>query len=217
MKCNFESSISSNNPQTMDTLCDTLKSCSVSDESANIKAIIEAENEQVNQKIKQMISKITPDESKLLEHLGDYTEEPYNLIESYFDGKHLERLVRHQLESYNNFVNFQIQKTIQMFNPVVIRSDHDYNESKDKYFLEVFINFTNFKLYPPQIHENNGATKTMLPQEAKLRNFTYASTMTVDINIKYVVRNTENMDTPKTIEKIIPKITPTVCLYGSQF
>jgi len=206
MKCNFESSISSNNPQTMDTLCDTLKSCSVSDESANIKAIIEAENEQVNQKIKQMISKITPDESKLLEHLGDYTEEPYNLIESYFDGKHLERLVRHQLESYNNFVNFQIQKTIQMFNPVVIRSDHDYNESKDKYFLEVFINFTNFKLYPPQIHENNGATKTMLPQEAKLRNFTYASTMTVDINIKYVIRNTENMDTPKTIEKIIPKI-----------
>jgi len=190
----------------MDTLCDTLKSCSVSDESANIKAIIEAENEQVNQKIKQMISKITPDESKLLEHLGDYTEEPYNLIESYFDGKHLERLVRHQLESYNNFVNFQIQKTIQMFNPVVIRSDHDYNESKDKYFLEVFINFTNFKLYPPQIHENNGATKTMLPQEAKLRNFTYASTMTVDINIKYVIRNTENMDTPKTIEKIIPKI-----------
>jgi DNA-directed RNA polymerase II subunit RPB2 len=206
MKCNFESSISSNNPQTMDTLCDTLKSCSLSDESDNIKAIIEAENEQVNQKIKQMVSNITPDESKLLEHLGDYTEEPYNLIESYFDGKHLERLVRHQLESYNNFVNFQIQKTIQMFNPVVIRSDHDYNESKDKYFLEVFINFTNFKLYPPQIHENNGATKTMLPQEAKLRNFTYASTMTVDINIKYVIRNTENMDTPKTIEKIIPKI-----------
>ena len=206
MKCNFESSISSNNQQTMDTLCDTLKSCSLSDESDNIKAIIEAENEQVNQKIKQMVSNITPDESKLLEHLGDYTEEPYNLIESYFDGKHLERLVRHQLESYNNFVNFQIQKTIQMFNPVVIRSDHDYNESKDKYFLEVFINFTNFKLYPPQIHENNGATKTMLPQEAKLRNFTYASTMTVDINIKYVIRNTENMDTPKTIEKIIPKI-----------
>jgi DNA-directed RNA polymerase II subunit RPB2 len=190
----------------MNTVSDTLKSCSLSDESDSIKAIIEAENENVDKKIKQMISKITPDESKLLEHLGDYTEEPYNLIESYFDGKHLERLVRHQLESYNNFVNFQIQKTIQMFNPVVIRSDHDYNESKDKYFLEVFINFTNFKLYPPQIHENNGATKTMLPQEAKLRNFTYASTMTVDINIKYVIRNTENMDTPKTIEKIIPKI-----------
>jgi hypothetical protein len=30
-----------------------------------------------------------------------------------------------------------------------------------------FYQFSNFKLYPPQIHENNGATKTMLPQEAK--------------------------------------------------
>ena len=205
MKCNFESAVPLNNSN-MNILCDTLQSCSLSNESYNIKAIIEAENEKIDNKIKEAISAITPDEAKLLEHLGDYTEEPYNLIESYFDGKHLERLVRHQLESYNNFVNFQIQKTIQMFNPVVIRSEHDYNESKGKYFLEVFINFTNFKLYPPQIHENNGATKTMLPQEAKLRNFTYASTMTVDINIKYVIRNTENMDTPKTVEKIIPKI-----------
>jgi DNA-directed RNA polymerase II subunit RPB2 len=145
-------------------------------------------------------------EKALLEHLGKYVEEPFTIIESYFDGQHLERLVRHQIESYNHFVNYQIQRTIQMFNPVTIRSENDFVLEKDKYFLEVFISFTNFKLYPPQIHENNGATKMMLPQEAKLRNFTYASTMTVDVNIKYVVRNTENMDVPKTIEKVLPKI-----------
>ena len=28
------------------------------------------------------------------------------IIESYFQGQHLERLVRHQTESYNNFVNY---------------------------------------------------------------------------------------------------------------
>ena len=60
-------------------------------------------------------------------------------------------------------------------------------------------------MYPPQIHENNGATKTMLPQEAKLRNFTYASAMTIDINIKYIIRNNENMENEKVIEKKIPK------------
>lgn len=205
MEYDLKSAVSSQPPFSMVVDNEPHKNTS-SSESDNIQAIIAAENDKIDKKINDVIAAITPDEVKLLEHLGDYTEEPYNLIESYFDGKHLERLVRHQLESYNNFVNFQIQKTIQMFNPVVIRSEHDYNESKDKYFLEVFINFTNFKLYPPQIHENNGATKTMLPQEAKLRNFTYASTMTVDINIKYVIRNTENMDTPKTVEKIIPKI-----------
>ena len=93
-----------------------------------------------------------------------------------------------------------------MFNPVTIHSDNDYVPEKDKYFLEILISFSNFKLYPPQIHENNGATKMMLPQEAKLRNFTYASTMNVDINIQYVIRNTENMENPRIIEKTLPKI-----------
>jgi DNA-directed RNA polymerase beta subunit len=145
-------------------------------------------------------------ESFLLDHLGNFEEEPYKIIESYFEGKHMERLVRHQIESYNHFINYQIQRTIQMFNPVVIRSENDFVADKNKYFLEIFISFTNFKLYPPQIHENNGATKTMLPQEAKLRNFTYASTMTVDLNIKYSIRNTEKMENPKIIEKTMAKI-----------
>jgi DNA-directed RNA polymerase beta subunit len=142
----------------------------------------------------------------LLDHLGNYNDEPYQIIESYFDGKHLERLVRHQIESYNHFINYQIQRTIQMFNPVVIRSENDFVEDKNKYLLEIFINFNNFKLYPPQIHENNGATKIMLPKEAKLRNFTYASTMTLDLNIKYSIRNTEKMETPRIIEKTLSKI-----------
>ena len=145
-------------------------------------------------------------EKAILSHLGEYIEEPYVLIDSYFRGQHLDRLVRHQIESYNHFINFQILRTIQMFNPVVIRSENDYVAENDKYLLEIFISFENFKLYPPQIHENNGATKLMLPQEAKLRNFTYASTMMIDLNIQYIIRNTEKMDAPTIINKVIPKI-----------
>ena len=150
--------------------------------------------------------KFNKQEAAMLEHLGEYLEEPYTLIESYFRGQHLERLVRHQIESYNHFINYQIQRTIEMFNPVVIRSENDYVADRGQYFLEAHVSFDNFKLYPPQIHENNGATKMMLPQEAKLRNFTYASTMTVDVKIKYIVRNTDAMDTPKIITKTLPKI-----------
>jgi len=145
-------------------------------------------------------------DSTVLSHLGNYAEEPYEIIESYFEGQHLERLVRHQIESYNNFINYQIQKTIDMFNPVTIHSDHDYVPELDKYLLDIIVKFENFKMYSPQIHENNGATKMMLPQEARLRNFTYASTMTVDIRIEYIIRNSENMDNPKIIQKFLPKI-----------
>ena len=145
-------------------------------------------------------------ESEILSHLGDYVEEPYHIIESYFQGQHLERLVRHQLESYNHFVGYQLPRTIQMFNPVTIRSENDYVADKNKYLLEIFLSFSNFKLYPPQIHENNGATKLMLPHEAKLRNFTYAANMTLDINVQYVIRNSETMDNPRIVEKSFPKI-----------
>ena len=46
----------------------------------------------------------------------------------------------------------------------------------------------------------------MMPQEAKLRNFTYASNMTIDIQVEYVIRNSELMDNPKIITKVLPKI-----------
>ena len=93
-----------------------------------------------------------------------------------------------------------------MFNPVLIRSEHDYKKEKDLYTLEIYITFTNFQIHKPQIHENNGATKLMFPQEARLRNFTYCSNMTVDINIKYVTRSGENLDHLQTSYKVINKI-----------
>jgi len=135
-----------------------------------------------------------------------YIETPWNIIESYFRGQHLERFVRHQLESYNNFVGYQIIKTIEMFNPVYIVSENDYDPASKKYSLEIFITFENFQIYRPQIYENNGAIKLMFPQEARLRNFTYASATTVDLNIKYVVRTGANLENTQTFYKTIPKI-----------
>ena len=135
-----------------------------------------------------------------------YIETPWTVIESYFKDQHLERLVRHQLESYNNFVSHQIIKTIEMFNPVHIASEQDFDPKSGLHSLELFVTFENFNIYRPQIHENNGAIKLMFPQEARLRNFTYASAMTVDINIKYVVRSGENLQSVQTFYKSLPKI-----------
>ena len=137
---------------------------------------------------------------------GEYTEAPWDIIGSYFQGQHLERLVRHQVESYNLFVNHQILQTIDMFNPVHIVSEQDYDPESGKNSLEVDINFENFRLYRPQIQENNGATKLMFPQEARLRNFTYSSTMTVDVHIKYLVRNGPNLENSQVFHKNIPDI-----------
>ena len=135
-----------------------------------------------------------------------YIETPWNIIESYFKGQQLERFVRHQLESYNNFVSYQIIKTIEMFNPVHIASEQDFDQVSKKYALEIFITFENFHIYRPQIHENNGAIKLMFPQEARLRNFTYSAATTIDINIKYVVRNGANLENTQIFHKTIPSV-----------
>lgn len=156
-------------------------------------------------------SKETKEETKettfLYDAIPDYNERVYDIIQTYFEGHHTERLVRHQIESYNDFVTVQIQKTIQMFNPIRIHSENDYIADKEQYYLEIDIQFDNLRFHPPTIHENNGATKKMMPQEAKLRNITYASNMTLDMNIQYLIRNTENMDEPKIIPKKMTNIS----------
>jgi DNA-directed RNA polymerase II subunit RPB2 len=134
------------------------------------------------------------------------SEEPWVLIESYFRNQHLKQLIRHQLESYNYFVNTQIENTIEMFNPVHICSDHDYIKELNIHRLEIDITFENFNIHRPQVYENNGATKIMFPQEARLRNFTYAGSMTVDLNIKYTVRNGENYKNVLNYQKILKNI-----------
>jgi DNA-directed RNA polymerase II subunit RPB2 len=130
----------------------------------------------------------------------------WNIIESYFEGKHLERLVRHQIESYNHFVTKQLKKTIEMFNPVTIHSENDKDVNTGLYSLEIIATFDNYQIYRPQIHENNGATKLMFPQEARLRNFTYASSQTVDINLKIIKRMGPKLEQMETIYKKLPHI-----------
>jgi len=129
----------------------------------------------------------------------------WKIIESYFKDKYLNRLVRHQIESYNYFVEKQLFDTIKMFNPVKIHSEKEKEET-GQYLIEIIINFSNLKILRPQIHENNGATKIMFPHEARLRNFTYSSQVVVDLNIKILRKSGKDFKKIETIFKNIPSI-----------
>lgn len=135
-----------------------------------------------------------------------YIEEPHTIINACFRNKHLRRLVEHQVESYNDFITYQVPKTISMFNPVRICSEQDFDKETNAYRLEMFVTYENFNIYRAQIHELNGATKSMFPQEARDRNFTYAGDMTVDLNIKFVVRSGKMLESIHTFNKVLPNI-----------
>ena len=93
-----------------------------------------------------------------------------------------------------------------MFNPINIASINDYNKTHKKHSLSIEINLQNFYLYRPEIHENNGATKIMFPQEARLRNFTYTSTMTIDLDIKIKQYLDDDMNNCIIKNKVLKKI-----------
>lgn len=78
--------------------------------------------------------------------------EVWNIIGSYFEQQHLKQLVRHQVESFNRFVDYKIMNTIEMFNPLIIHSETDFDPESNKYKLELEITFSNFNLHRPLIH-----------------------------------------------------------------
>jgi DNA-directed RNA polymerase II subunit RPB2 len=72
-----------------------------------------------------------------------------------------------------------------------------------RYEYEVQVEFLNPQLRKPTIFENNGAVLPMLPNDARLRNLTYASPLTVDI--KVTTTRTDNQDGRKaTHQRIFP-------------
>ena len=72
-----------------------------------------------------------------------------------------------------------------------------------RYEYEVQIEFENPQLRKPTIFENNGAVLPMLPNDARLRNLTYASPLTVDIKVTTI--RTDNTDGRKaTHTRVFP-------------
>jgi len=111
----------------------------------------------------------------------------------------------HQIDSYNHFIQHQFEKTFKMFNPICIRSEKDFDLETHLYSLEIYVSFDNMRMHRPQIYENNGSTKILFPQEARTRNCTYGSQITMDVHVEYVARHGEKLDQVKTYRKMFPR------------
>lgn len=134
-------------------------------------------------------------DADVFSELGAFDVEPFVLGDSYFKEGHssTERLVRHQLESFNHFIQFQLHQMVDDLSPVVCHSDveliPDTFPHAPKYLTEVTVRFSKVRCQLPIMYETDGTSKPMYPNEARLRNFTYASSVTVQVNAHIVVRD----------------------------
>ena len=154
------------------------------------------------------------------------------------DGRHI---LAHQIESFNQFMEFDIPEIIHMANPITVRGSPEIPLAGPRSALatatglsttaanalmgqmaadggasaaaaatahqasraaalaavnreyEITLEFEKVSIRKPTIFENNGAIHPMLPNDARLRNLTYASPLNVDVKVTTTfVDNTRN-------------------------
>ena len=74
------------------------------------------------------------------------------------------------------------------------------------YEYEVQILFENISLRKPTIFENNGAILPMMPNDARLRNLTYASPLFVDVRVKTTFINNTKQGERIVRERLFPNV-----------
>lgn len=110
----------------------------------------------------------------------DFENVIWNIINCYFENKGYQ-LVKHQLESFNDFALRKIEQIIDGFNPIEVQ--HQFLPELGKFKNVMTILVKNPVLSKPTIYEKDGSTKTMTPNDSRQRNFTYSSELRVDLYI----------------------------------
>ena len=116
----------------------------------------------------------------------------YKILDSYFNQNNGKILIRHQIDSYNDFITDKIPAIISQVNPLIVY--HEYNEKLNKYKYEIQVKFSNVCFTEPVITENDGSSCAMTPEQARLRNFTYSSPLYLDVHVKSIEKSGDNFE-----------------------
>ena len=139
------------------------------------------------------------------------TELAWEVIDKYFeDNPNI--LVNHHLASYNDFIKNGIKRIFKEKNPIILQKEEDPETNIFRLRCELYIGGKNGnKVYygKPVIYDDNsnGLDKRahfMYPNEARLRNMTYATTIHYDVEVDFIMRDHDGnvIRNTITLEKI---------------
>ena len=127
----------------------------------------------------------------------DFNKDSWSIIHNYFESNPY-YLTSHHLDSFNDFLENKIPLTLQQFNPQTLYEEEITTSKGDKdykYKTEVYYggkNGDSVYLGKPIIHtdiNNKVSNKLMYPNEARLRNLTYAAHIFCDILVIFTIKN----------------------------
>ena len=147
------------------------------------------------------------DENELIAEAVKTAEETlsWSIIDRYFkDNPNV--LVRHHLESYNDFLSNGIARIMKDRNPIILEKDENKETGKYNSVIEIYfggvqgdrISFSKPIIYDEMVNADGGSEEAakekeksrahfMYPNEARLRNMTYGMTIHCDVDVIYRV------------------------------
>jgi len=116
----------------------------------------------------------------------------WNIIEKFFyDNPQV--LVKHHLESYNEFYKTGLKSIFKERNPIILQKEQDPESNRFKYRCELYLGGKNGdRIYygKPVIYDED-REHFMFPNEARLRNMNYGMTIHFDLEVDFFIENEE--------------------------
>ena len=106
----------------------------------------------------------------------------FNIIDKYFKEN---SFVEHHINSVNNFYENDIKNVLNDLNPITFNAELNKPTGEFQHNIEIYFgkrDLTGIYYGKPIIYEN-GKTKTLYPNEARLRNMTYSIGIHLDIEV----------------------------------
>jgi DNA-directed RNA polymerase II subunit RPB2 len=136
---------------------------------------------------------------------GDTAREMARLLIDRYFRTNLYPYTKHHIDSYDQFLKTDLISTLKAMNPFIILKDIiDETRNLYKYKIEIFIGGVNgdrLEIGTPTVNLQNGKDiRLLFPNEARLRNLTYAASVYADIDVHITY----------TADKTIPTSTPEI-------
>ena len=112
-------------------------------------------------------------------------------------------LVKHQIESFNEFVDKKLTQIISGFNPIQIY--HNYCQELGDFKYKISISILNPSISKPIYQTQDGSQMLMTPHLARMNNLTYASNLYVDIHVVTEIVNKDGVT--ERNENTVPSVT----------
>jgi DNA-directed RNA polymerase II subunit RPB2 len=120
----------------------------------------------------------------------------WNIINKYFSSDKY-ALVKHHIDSYDDFFDKRIKQIIIENNPIQLRKN--FNTKTKTYDIEINLyigGYDGSKIYlgsKPVIFDGD-KSHYMTPNEARLRDMTYSTSIFYDVDVEFIHRNIEGLD-----------------------